>query len=178
MTTDKIERTECINKICDLVQPNSILAEVGVLSGECTILFNNSNKFEKIYCIDPWENGYDINDPTSNINMHQIECNFDENIKNFSNIEKIKLTSISACKLLQDIKLDIVYIDACHTYEAVKEDILNWIKLIKPGGIISGHDFGRHADWCYFPGVEKAVLETLGPPDIVLADTSWVKIIK
>jgi len=33
------------------------------------------------------------------------------------------------------------YIDADHSYDAVKEDILEWWSKVKLGGMISGHDF-------------------------------------
>lgn len=51
--------------------------------------------------------------------------------------------------------LDFVFIDADHSYEACKNDILNWRDRVKPGGILSGHDYGRQSH----PGVTKAVDE-------------------
>jgi predicted O-methyltransferase YrrM len=36
---------------------------------------------------------------------------------------------------------DIVYIDASHEYEYVKEDILAWLPKVKKGGIICGDDY-------------------------------------
>jgi hypothetical protein len=46
---------------------------------------------------------------------------------------------------------DIVYIDAEHTYEAVKKDIAMWRPMAQH--LIAGHDYG------VFPGVGKAVRE-------------------
>lgn len=48
---------------------------------------------------------------------------------------------------------DMVFIDGDHTYEAVKNDIANYVGVLKPGGILSGHDL------TVFPGVDNAVLE-------------------
>jgi len=38
---------------------------------------------------------------------------------------------------------DMVYIDAAHDYNSLTEDIKLWIGFIKPGGVISGHDYGQ-----------------------------------
>lgn len=37
--------------------------------------------------------------------------------------------------------LDFIYIDGQHTYEAVTHDIRHATLLVKPGGIIAGHDY-------------------------------------
>lgn len=60
------------------------------------------------------------------------------------------------------VPFDMVYIDAAHTYDDVKEDIGLWIDLIKPGGVISGHDYGQ---WRH-PEVESAVNDVLGKENI------------
>lgn len=47
----------------------------------------------------------------------------------------------------------MVFIDADHTRAAVTRDIELAMRLIKPGGLVCGHDYGV-ADW---PGVTLAV---------------------
>ena len=37
--------------------------------------------------------------------------------------------------------LDFAYIDACHEYDFVMEDLINWSKRLKPNGVLCGHDF-------------------------------------
>jgi predicted O-methyltransferase YrrM len=51
---------------------------------------------------------------------------------------------------------DLVFIDADHSYEGCRGDIGAYLPLVKPGGIISGHDF-------HWPGVERAARELLAP---------------
>lgn len=48
-----------------------------------------------------------------------------------------------------------MFIDACHDYKCVKEDILAWYPKVKVGGYISGHDYSWSDD------VRRAVTETL-----------------
>lgn len=40
--------------------------------------------------------------------------------------------------------LDFVYIDANHEFQAVTNDIAEWSKKVRVGGIVSGHDFTRY----------------------------------
>ena len=49
----------------------------------------------------------------------------------------------------EDQSLDYVYIDSVHTYKWVSTTIEKWIKKIRPGGMISGHDFccADHANY-------------------------------
>ena len=63
-------------------------------------------------------------------------------------------TSVEASKEIKEL-LDFVYIDACHEYESVKQDIESWFSLVKSGGIIGGHDFWEAEGY----GVTRAVRE-------------------
>lgn len=50
------------------------------------------------------------------------------------------------------IKPDIIYIDAAHEYESVKQDIDMYRKLLNDNGMIFGDDYSK-----WWPGVIKAV---------------------
>lgn len=70
-------------------------------------------------------------------------------------------------------RFDLVYIDAVHTYEAVRFDIANCRRLIATGGNLAGHDYSPE----HFPGVVTAVDEAalqLGLTVKVYPDTSWI----
>jgi hypothetical protein len=55
---------------------------------------------------------------------------------------------------VKDESLDLVYLDAAHYYEAVKQDLEAWYSKVKPGGVVAGHDFINPAY-----GVLQAVTE-------------------
>jgi len=59
--------------------------------------------------------------------------------------------------------LDLLFVDGDHSFESALKDVQSWSRLVRPGGIVAGHDFlnpGRH-------GVADAVLRLRGPEDEV-----------
>lgn len=87
---------------------------------------------------------------------------FLRNVGQFDNLKVLKMDSTKAAKKVG--KVDMVFIDGAHTYEAVKKDIQTW--LPKTRKIICGHDF-------IWPGVQQAVTETLG--FVHTCGTIWYK---
>jgi hypothetical protein len=55
-------------------------------------------------------------------------------------LETRSIASIAAAKFFADSSVDVVFIDADHSYQAVRMDIRAWMPKIKPGGMICGHD--------------------------------------
>lgn len=144
------------------------MIEIGSYAGDSTMLF--AQNFKKVLSIDPYLNDYDINDPACKyMDFDKVYEHFKKNISIYKNIKHIRKTSDEAIKELTK-KVDLVYIDGLHTYEQVKKDIINYLPLIKEGGYISGHDY--HENW---QGVIDAIHETIGEPDMIFKDTSWIK---
>jgi hypothetical protein len=48
--------------------------------------------------------------------------------------------------------IDYLYVDADHSEEAVRSDLLAWAPHVRPGGLILGDDYGNR----WFPGVQRA----------------------
>lgn len=55
---------------------------------------------------------------------------------------------------IEDGWADFIFIDAAHSYEAVRRDIRNYLPKVKPDGWFGGHDYHPA-----FPGVVRAVDE-------------------
>ena len=69
---------------------------------------------------------------------------------------------------------DVVYIDANHSYQAVRDDIAVWYPRITPGGALCGHDYYQEKHW---PGVKRAVDDFISREQLTLttyADSSWM----
>jgi len=75
--------------------------------------------------------------------------------QNYGSFEIIKDTSHNAANQFSNSSVDYLMLDAGHSYDDVKADINYWYNKIKPGGTISGDDYGGS----FFPGVTRAVDE-------------------
>lgn len=58
------------------------------------------------------------------------------------NVEFVLKSSMEVVKDVEDESLDFVYIDADHSFDFVMQDIIEWTKKVRHGGIVSGHDYG------------------------------------
>lgn len=81
----------------------------------------------------------------------------------------IRGTSVEAAALCAGEQFDLVFIDAEHTYDALRADIEAWLPRVKPDGWIGGHDFNKER----FPGVTQAVREAFGEDVVEGADSTW-----
>ena len=153
------------------IRPTSEMSmiEIGSYVGESTLMF--SEHFNSVLSIDPYMDDYDVKDEATKYKpFNEVYEQFKTNTQHKNNIKQIRLTSNDAYDILKDELFDLVYIDGNHQYEFVKQDILNYKNLVKPGGYIAGHDYVEH-----FPGVIQAVEETVGTVDKVFVDSSWIK---
>jgi hypothetical protein len=74
---------------------------------------------------------------------------------NYGSFEIIKDTSHNAANQFRNNTIDYIMLDGGHSYDDVNEDIKLWYNKVKPGGWISGDDYGGS----FFPGVTRAVDE-------------------
>lgn len=151
---------------------NSIFVEVGCWKGKSSaylaVEIINSGKNITLYCVDSW-NGPIEDTNNSLIATDQIYHIFLENTKDLrSVIVPIRADSLLASTKFEDESLDMVFIDAGHEYEHVKNDIRAWYPKVKSGGIIAGHDY--NTAW---PGVIKAVNEFFSNQSVLYAEYCW-----
>lgn len=83
---------------------------------------------------------------------------------------RLEMPSLEAAKLVPDDFFDFVFLDADHSYAAVKADIAAWRPKVEPGGWLCGHDYGKVQY-----GVTEAVDE-LGAVEIDADHTWFVKV--
>lgn len=115
-------------------------AEIGVDRGLYAEELCKNNPGVKLFCIDPWKvyNQYaDMKD------QHYLNVNHLNTGKRLApyNCEIIRKSSMGAIGDFKPESLDFVYIDGNHSYKYVLEDCNGWSKIVRPGGIVSGHDY-------------------------------------
>jgi len=160
---------EMIKQIGDT--KNKTMIEIGSFIGESTIIF--AEHFKEVIAIDPFLPDYDPDDPTSNFNFDEVYEEYLRRTSPYKNIKTIRATSDDAISQFAGQKFDFIYIDGLHTYDGVKTDIINYQPLIKPGGIIGGHDYTKQLP--HLIGVYDAVNEMFKSPDKIFRDNSWIK---
>jgi len=73
----------------------------------------------------------------------QVYLDFLANTKAYPFVEVIRDTSVGASAAFANSSIDWLFLDADHTFEQVRLDISSWYAKVKPGGIISGHDYAK-----------------------------------
>jgi len=153
-----------IRDLCKHISPIKKMVEIGSFAGASTIVF--AEYAEEVITVDPYIGGYDSNDELSEERKLRIaERIFEKTTKNFTNIRQIKNLSVEAAFLFAEKSLDFIYLDGCHTYDCVYNDIKAW--LSKTTNFFGGHDWNRN-------GVRRAVREILGEPMFFFEDGSWL----
>lgn len=114
--------------------------EIGVQRGKFTRRLLRAGL--QVYAVDPWLS-YREYHAFKGYQRHQNEVyafavNF---LKRYPYCHIIRKKSMDAVKDFRDNSLDFVYIDGHHGFKYVVEDIYEWSKKIRRGGIISGHDY-------------------------------------
>lgn len=99
---------------------------------------------------------------------------WDELIANHAILDRLWILNFPSDKAVQFLNppYDFVFIDGDHSYEQCMKDILNYSPLIKPGGLIAGHNFHDDKNSAH-PGVHKAVKEVFGDQYKLHPDFIW-----
>lgn len=129
--------------------PERQVAEIGVAEGDFSQQIRDIARPKRLHLVDPW--------------VHQDDPAYEADLNNVSSTEHEarylavqdrfatdieagrvllhRTTSVQAAETFTDGSLDWVYIDAMHTYHAVKTDLEAYAPKIKEGGFILGHDY-------------------------------------
>jgi hypothetical protein len=138
-------RNELIKTI---IPPGSIGAEIGVLSGAFSYKLLRL-PIAALYMVDPWtaysKFSHDrLNDQKvlDDALRQAKQYNEEDLAKGRAHIVR-EYSAVAARSWLSNNnpRLDWVYIDGNHSYEAALEDHLLWEQNLKPGGFIMGHDY-------------------------------------
>jgi hypothetical protein len=163
------EQGQLLDVLLSDINTNNVIkiAEIGVYQGKGTSMWNvqliNLGLNYEYYAIDHFmgSSEHDNTIDYYNITLNNLSPILDK-------INLIKNDSISESLNYPDEFFDIVYIDASHEYDYVKEDILTWLPKVKNGGIICGDDYVD--GW---PGVIQAVDEIFNKEINIVGHQQW-----
>lgn len=125
--------------------------EIGVDRGEYSEVLVKANPNLKLYGVDPYlmsayESEINPKEAGIHINQEGFEGNYEiarARLDKYPNYTFVRKTSMEALKDFEDNSLDFVYIDANHDFINFISDLHFWMKKVKPGGIIAGHDYAN-----------------------------------
>lgn len=119
-------------------------AEIGVADGWYSKIILANDNVDKLIGVDPYT-------PLVGYKDYRRHARFDMMLEHMQaavapygdRFELMRMTSELAVNEFEDNSLDFVFIDANHGLEYVFFDIVAWTRKVKPGGIVTGHDYIR-----------------------------------
>ena len=167
-----------LKRLAQSLPPNPTVVNIGAGAGTSGLAFMESRPDLRLITVDIQFDDSPLGCITAELRLLQDKGYGDR-------YQYVHNDSILAGKLwikMKD-KVDMVFIDADHSYEGCKGDILAWLPNIKAGGILAIHDYKKSKltyddnsphpqDW---PGVDQAVDELLlGKYELVLKVDSLI----
>ena len=136
-------------------------AEIGVCFGRYSEILCQNIPGLKLIAVDSWNNKKNVTgEKNTKIKLAPY------------NALVVKSNSMDALKYVENDRLDFVFIDADHNYDSVSDDIREWSKKVRAGGIVSGHDYYVFEN-SGNRGVVDAVDDYVKNHGIELFTTSW-----
>lgn len=137
------------------------IVEVGCWQGRSTLAMAD-HCAGHIFAVDPWAGPYYCDDGRPHrLNTHVYEAFCAHLARHLDSGRVIPIRGAfgDVVRTLPQqaawTPADLVFLDGDHRRESLSDNIGDALGLLRPGGILAGHDFGR-ADW---PGVAQAVQE-------------------
>ena len=115
-------------------------AEIGTSNGVFAEKFGKAGL--ELICVDPWLDYPDYSRGDAKW-QRDLDGQFEKTRELLSpyNCRLIRKKSMDALADIEDESLDFVYIDGNHEFLYTLNDIHEWSKKVKQGGVISGHDY-------------------------------------
>lgn len=142
------------------VPKNGIIVEVGSLYGRSAVCFAmTANPSVQIHCIDIFHD-FDGTNTHEHSAEHAKEMGYPQhksvfnsfkefrnNTSKYSNIRMIRGESPHRFQedYIPPVDIDLFFLDAEHKNPSDWNNLCYWAPRIKAGGILAGHDYGKHA---------------------------------
>ncbi len=137
-------------KLARSLPRNSIIVELGSYLGASSVFLGIGAKSNDslVYCVDTWEND------GMTEGKRDTYSEWAKNVQHLTNVLPLRGRNNEIAPLFTN-GIDLLFIDSDHSYEAIKEDITNWLPKLRNNGIIVLHDVG----WA--EGIQRAIREDI-----------------
>eukprot|EP01065_Artemidia_motanka_P027018 TRINITY_DN3225_c0_g1_i1.p1 TRINITY_DN3225_c0_g1~~TRINITY_DN3225_c0_g1_i1.p1 ORF type:complete len:413 (+),score=114.82 TRINITY_DN3225_c0_g1_i1:46-1239(+) len=150
--------------------------EIGVRWGEFSTALLKKVANLTLYMVDPWtsqENYTDLVNIKSRVRGNELLSGDDmyeyvaqKMTRAFGHRARVlRMFGGDAAARFANRSVDFLYIDARHDYKAVTEDLEAWWPKLRPGGVMSGHDFFYGNDSCVTGTDQDWTLQSDGSRD-------------
>lgn len=140
--------------LVDLLRPH-IFVELGTHNGDSYCAFCQAAKELGLdsycYAIDTWEGDLHSGHYGPEI-LRNLKIYHDPLYSSFSKL--IQSTFDDALTMFENGTIDLLHIDGCHSYEAIKHDLMTWLPKVSSRGVVLLHDtavrakdFGVYKIW-------------------------------
>lgn len=158
--------------LAHLAERHALIVEIGSWQGRSARVFGDNTR-GTVWCVDTWaDNAYGSAPAEMTCRPDWLWDAFGRNCADLigSKVFPVRQKSVDAGMAFAAIgaSFDLIFIDAGHNYEDVRDDIFVWLPLLKPGGVICGHDYAS-----YHPGVIQAVDQLIPSRRVVEGTTIW-----
>ena len=120
-------------------------AEIGVKEGVYSEVLCKANPLLHLHSVDPWLVREEYHDNRGQGVFTKYEENARKRLAPYD-CTILKMKSGDAVAQFARRSLDFVYIDGHHNLFNVIHDLTMWSAVVRPGGIIAGHDFVRYTN--------------------------------
>jgi hypothetical protein len=168
-------------ELLDATPEGGTFVELGCYKGKSTsfigVEIHKQKRDINFFAIDSFEgatNSNDANEVKAYEGISEIEEAYTYNVSQIGNkIKTIVSLSHEASQYFEDGSVDVLFVDAGHSREAVLNDLKAWYPKMKNNSIMAGHD------WTSWPGVKEAFLEFFKrEPDKIENDCWFIGITK
>ena len=140
-------------KILELVEQHqpTVCVELGTWLGASAIPVALSIRRWRgvLTCVDTWSDN--IYQAAQTSPWLLVSCARNLVTAGVTNARLMPTTTLEAARTWTE-PIDYLYVDADHSYASVLADLRAWVPHVRPGGVITGDDYGNRS----FPGVQAA----------------------